>query len=193
MARPKAYIREQVIDTATRVFWSQGFKGTSVSDLVAKTGLNKHSLYQEFGSKEGLFRECLENFAHKMNREPVLILNREPLGLANIKTFFQNRIEYAASSSSFGCLLVNTLIEKELVDAAAFDKARGYLHKVEDCFYRCLEAARQSGELEAKQDCRVIARFLLNTLVGMMVLSKSGPAKDELEAMVAVALASLTG
>ncbi len=191
MVRHKEYIREDVIDAATQVFWAKGFKGTSVSDLVSATGLNKHSMYAEFGSKEGLFRECIENFARKTNKEPNEILTRQPLGLQNIVDFFHNRIAYASSCSSFGCMLVNLTVERELIEAGAFEQVSSYLSGLEECFYNCLQAAKERGEIAESNDCRVLANFLLNVTSGIMVMSKTRPTKESLEATVKVAMSTI--
>ncbi len=49
MGRPKEYVRDEVLDAATHVFWEKGYEGTSVSDLVEGTGLHRRSMYEEFG------------------------------------------------------------------------------------------------------------------------------------------------
>ena len=188
MVRTKEYTRSDVVDAATRVFWTKGFKGTSVSDLVAATGLNKHSMYQEFGNKEGLFRECVDNFAEKTIKEPNVILSSPPLGLANIEAFFQNRIDYAVSCSCCGCLLVNSMVEKEHIDQGAFGQVQKYLEQLEEAFYQCLKAARSQGQVTKGSNCRVLAKYLLNFTVGMMVMSKGSPTRKELNAIVNTAL-----
>ena len=127
MARKKEYDRNKVLDAATRVFWVKGYKGTSVSDLVSATGLNKHSMYMEFGSKEGLFQECINNFVLETKKDLKNILTRPPLGMKNIETFFRNRIVYASSDDCIGCLLINTAIEKELLEAEAFELAQKHI------------------------------------------------------------------
>src|SRR5258708_33993834 len=57
--RPRAFDREVALDRALRLFWTQGFEGTSISDLTDALDINPPSLYAAFGSKEELFREAL--------------------------------------------------------------------------------------------------------------------------------------
>jgi AcrR family transcriptional regulator len=57
--RPQAFDREAALDCALRLFWTQGFEGTSISDLTEALDINPPSLYAAFGSKEELFREAL--------------------------------------------------------------------------------------------------------------------------------------
>jgi TetR/AcrR family transcriptional repressor of nem operon len=192
MARNKEYKREDVLDAATRVFWVKGFKGTSMSDLVTATGLNKHSMYQEFESKEGLFRECIDNYVLRMNSEGSRILAKQPLGIQNIVAFFRRVIDHASCSESPGCLLVNSAIEKELIEEEAFIQVKKNLARVEEHFYQCLVVAQTNGEIGQEKDCRTLAAFLFTFVSGITVQSKTGRSRETFEAIVDVALSTLS-
>ena len=58
MARKRAFDTTSVLLHAQRVFAEHGYAGTSIDMLVQATGLQRGSLYQAFGSKAGIFREC---------------------------------------------------------------------------------------------------------------------------------------
>lgn len=62
MARPIEYDPDLALDRAMELFWSQGYAGTSVQDLVRDTGLNRHSLYSNFNSKYGLLQAVLQRY-----------------------------------------------------------------------------------------------------------------------------------
>ena len=62
MARPREYDRDEVLEKAMRVFWAKGYACTSVQDLVTAMGINRGSLYAEFGDKEGLHFAALGRF-----------------------------------------------------------------------------------------------------------------------------------
>lgn len=191
MARNKEYTREDVLNAATLAFWVKGFKGTSMSDLVSATGLNKHSMYQEFGNKEGLFRECIDYYVLKLASEGNRILTQQPLGIKNIKAFFHRLIDCAASNNCPGCMLVNSAIEKELLEEEAFIQVKNHLVRIEELFYQCLTTAQTNGEITQEMDCRTHAAFMFTFANGMMVQSKTGRIKENLESMVAVALLTL--
>ena len=191
MTRTKEYDRDEVLDAATQVFWVKGFKGTSVSDLVAATGLGKRSMYQEFGSKEGLFRECIDNFALRTNKELNVILTRQPLGLQNIEEFFRNRIDYASSHECRGCMIVNSAIEKELIKEKAFGQVQNHISRLEEVFCQCLAAAQANGEIDPENDCQALSVYLSTFVAGMMVKSKANPNKESLEAQVELALSTI--
>lgn len=191
MGRSKEYDREKVLDAATKLFWETGFTGTSMNALVEATGLGKRSMYQEFGNKENLFRECIQNYIWNLNKEANTILTRKPLGLENIKAFFANRIEYVTSSDCKGCMVINAAIEKELIDPEAFLIVQNALTGHEKNFYLCLKAAQDRGEIPTNKDCKALAGYLMTFSAGIMTMSKTGPTKATLVANVEVALSTI--
>ena len=60
MARPLEFDRNQALEKAMEVFWTQGYKATSVNDLTQAMGVSKSSLYGTFGGKHALFIECIK-------------------------------------------------------------------------------------------------------------------------------------
>ena len=193
MARRKEYDRNEALDAATLVFWVKGYKGTAVSDLVSATGLNKHSMYQEFGSKDGLFQECINNYVLETKKDLKHILTRPPIGMKNIEEFFYNRISYAASEDCIGCFLINTAIEKELIELEAFDLANKYILDHQELFYRCLKAAQAKGEIPKGKNCRILAKYLLTFLAGLMVIGKTKQKRESLETMLEMVFTTIKG
>jgi AcrR family transcriptional regulator len=51
--------RQAILNTALRLFRTQGFDKTSVSEITAQVGGSKATIYSHFASKEELFVECI--------------------------------------------------------------------------------------------------------------------------------------
>lgn len=51
--------RQAILDTAYRLFRTQGYDGTSVSQITTEVGGSKATIYSHFPSKEELFVECM--------------------------------------------------------------------------------------------------------------------------------------
>ena len=62
MGRKKGYDRDVLVGKAMEIFRDHGFAGTSAEMLVEGLGVNRYSLYAEFGSKQGLFDAALERY-----------------------------------------------------------------------------------------------------------------------------------
>lgn len=193
MPRIKEYSKEEVLDAATRVFWEKGYKGTSMNDLVEGTGLNKHSMYKEFGNKDGLYLACMNNYAEKTTKELNVILSREPLGFKNIEAFFSNRVAYLSSKNCKSCLLVNTAVEKEVLSSRINRSARQYLALQEKAFFSCLEAAQKNREIPENTNLELMAQYLLCFLEGINVMGKTDPTKKSLQLLANEVLSRVKG
>ncbi len=191
MARPREHDREEAVDDATEVFWENGYEGTSVADIVAATGLHRRSLYDEFGGKSGLFLACIDHYSLVTVKDLIALLERQPLGLANIRAFFRNRVDYVSSGHSKGCLIGNTAIEKERVSKEASDKVRYFFGEIENGFSRCLQAAQNDGDIDKDKDCKVLGNYLMCFLEGLLVVGKTNPSKESVESIVEAALSAV--
>lgn len=62
MGRPRTFDRDAAISQALNLFWEQGYESTTLSQLKAAigSGISSPSFYAAFGSKEALYKECIE-------------------------------------------------------------------------------------------------------------------------------------
>lgn len=51
--------RDQILESATRLFLEQGYDAVSVDEIIRVVGGSKTNLYKQFGGKEGLFEEVI--------------------------------------------------------------------------------------------------------------------------------------
>ena len=164
MGRPKGYDRDDVLERALLLFWNKGFEGAHLKELVEVTGLNRFSLYKEFGSKEGLFEEAMARYMEQLG-ELGAVLEQEPLGAANVRAYFEALVDHRFRH---GCFLVNTLSEKHVVGPRVFGQVKSFVRDGGKLFERNLEASVERGELPADTDCEALARFLVVHELGLL-------------------------
>ena len=63
--RHRVFDKDVALEQAMEVFWTNGFPGTSLTDLTTAMGINKPSLYSTFGNKEELYKSTLERYVEK--------------------------------------------------------------------------------------------------------------------------------
>ncbi len=128
MSRPKQYDREIVLEKETLLFWEKGFEASSLIELEARTGINKYSIYNEFGNKDKLFLACMDNFL-KNYCQVSAILAKKPLGLKNIYSFFEYKMRVYKEEFGKGCMVFNSLSEEESISKEAKMKVDLFMEK----------------------------------------------------------------
>lgn len=180
MGRHKTYDRDEVLEKALILFWRKGYEGTHLKELVAVTGLNRFSLYKEFGSKEGLFDEAMTRYMEQLG-SLVEHLRAEPLGVENIRAYFRALVAY---KFRHGCFLVNTLSEKNVVGDSTFGRVREFIKDGGELFRANLEASQQRGALAADADLNALASFLVIHEIGLLtygiIETRKGERNDSL-------------
>jgi len=175
MGRPKSYDRTDVLDRATRLFWAKGYEGTHLAELVEATGLNRFSLYNEFGGKEGLYRAALEHYVAGLG-DLLAVLDREPRGLANVRAFHRAQLEHDFQD---GCFALNTIREKHVVPPGAWSTVEEFTRDVQGRLLANLRAATERGELPPGRDPEVLARVLAAFDMGLLSSRSLGTAPAE--------------
>jgi AcrR family transcriptional regulator len=66
---PRALRERQLVELGEQLFAERGFAKASMDELARRAGVTKPVIYELFGSKEGLFRACLEGLALRLAEE----------------------------------------------------------------------------------------------------------------------------
>ncbi len=66
--RPRSFDEAEALEKATQVFWSKGYDGVTIDDLVDGMGVGRPSLYAVFGDKRAIFLRVLEAYAETQGR-----------------------------------------------------------------------------------------------------------------------------
>lgn len=191
MGRHREFDPDAALDAALAVFWRQGYEGTSFSDLTEATGVARPGLYATFGNKEALFVKAVDRYQHKhlgYMREAL----DEPTALAVAERILRGSAElHTMPGCPQGCLGVNGVaacspeaepVRQELVRR----RAEG-----EEALRLRLERAKAEGDLADGIDPEALARYVMTVAQGMAVQAKAGVGRDQLQAMVDVALIPL--
>ncbi|MEZ9074082.1 TetR/AcrR family transcriptional regulator [Vibrio splendidus] len=114
--RKRAFDKELALKTAMYVFWSRGYGGTSVAQLSTALNINTSSLYAAFGSKDKLYKSCLEYYLEHYIL-PVYAEIQSPndaTGIKGLKRYFESLIDlFMNLETPKGCLLIKSTGETE--------------------------------------------------------------------------------
>ena len=174
MGRKKSYDRELLIGKAMEIFRDHGFAGTSAEMLVQGLGVNRFSLYTEFGSKQGLFDAALRRYDEEVVERNFGPLEAPGAGINEIRAlleFFGTASEGPASGR--GCLLCNTAVEFGSNDPSGAGFVQRYFERLSKAFCSALGNAHDKGELRPSVDPCTEAGFFTATVLGMFVMLRA--------------------
>ena len=101
---PKKPMKERILETADRLFYTQGIRAVGVDTIAAEIGISKRTLYNHFPSKDALIVAYLQR-----RNLPTPPSEHEPADLI-LRSF--DRLERSFGTREFrGCPFVNAVAE----------------------------------------------------------------------------------
>src|SRR5208282_5951005 len=105
--RPRSFDETGALDKATQVFWSKGYDGVTIDDLVAGMGVGRPSLYAVFGDKRAIFLRVLRAYAERKGASAAKALLSPRSLRDSLVGFLRYAVESATEKGSTrGCLMV---------------------------------------------------------------------------------------
>ena len=183
MGRSKQYDRTELLDRAVELFRRQGFNGTSTAELVDTLGVNRKSMYAEFGSKQELFEAALEHYDRNHLTRVLAPIEATDAGVDAIRDAFAG---YASASEGWfhgrGCLMCNTAVERAALDPASGEFAAAYLDRINRAFRHALENGQRAGDLDETANLDGLAAFLTTLLIGVAASIRAEAPPEQLHA-----------
>ena len=105
--RPRSFDETGALEKATQVFWSKGYDGVTIDDLVAGMGVGRPSLYAVFGDKRTIFLRVLRAYAERKGALAAKALFGPQNLRDSLAAFLRYNVESATEKgSAWGCLLI---------------------------------------------------------------------------------------
>lgn len=161
--------RASILQTAAEVFAERGYAETTLSELIARSGLTKGAFYFHFTSKEQLAlavleekqRQWLEFVSQRALAKPVAIDQLRALGPALIKLHREDPSAYSAPR------LARDLARMPELAGIVRAQMRGWIDLVASIISR----AQQDGDLPPQLDATALATILVAATDGLKDLS----------------------
>ena len=74
-----ARMKDKILDTATELFLTRGFKSVTMDDLAEEMGMSKKTIYSHFSNKTALVEQCTMHLFHKIAYGIDCICNHEKI------------------------------------------------------------------------------------------------------------------
>jgi len=156
MARAQ-FDRNEVVDNAIKLFWKQGFNGSSMQQVTKATGLKPGSLYLAFGSKEGLFQEALRQYSDDSLVHIRQILKSAPSITDGIYQLLESIVQDSNAHDYCSCFVIKTQLELASEGGELYDFTSDRLSETEALYRYYLEQ-----EFDAEQSAARATSLMLH-------------------------------
>ncbi len=169
MARPREFDTDALLDKVSLVFLKDGLQLTSMRQLEDITGVKQVSLYNAFGSKEGLFLAAFDRYT-----EGAVAIQKQHLddrGLEGIESFVNALVsrDSPLPLAHFGCLVVNTALVAESAGPAIKSRVQIFRQQLHARIVEALTRAQSRHKLKHGLKLDQCAEFVLSTVWGILV------------------------
>jgi AcrR family transcriptional regulator len=166
-------------------FWDDGFSGTSLDDLSARTGMNRPSLYAAFGDKQALYLKTLDSYRALRRTQLAAALGaRRPLGEA-LRALYYRMIDIflEGGRGARGCYLVGTAVTEAVGNAQVRGMLAGNLREIDEVFRAAFSAAQEHGELGPQADPKALAMIASAVAHTLALRARAGQPRAILKAV----------
>lgn len=173
--------KEKILVEALRLFHSKGYHNTSINDVMNGAGIKKGGLYFHIQSKEKLALKVLEEAL--ANYESMISKGLDRLSpVEQIEKKIEAIVRYHVTSGlQKGCLFGNMALEIGMNDSEISLFLKDVFKRWEKSFEIMLERAVNKGELKLRETSSQLAKMILASIEGGIMLSKITGDMDSLK------------
>ncbi|MEA5570644.1 TetR/AcrR family transcriptional regulator [Calothrix sp. UHCC 0171] len=168
--------KAMIIEKSAALFNQQGYAGSSMSDIMQVTGLQKGGIYNHFASKDDLalqafdyavsqiqqrFREAWKDKNHAIERLQAII---------NVFRAYIDNPEHPIMKG--GCPLLNTAVESDDAHPALKARAKQAMNSWSDLLSRIIRKGIKKGEIQPNINVDEVTSIIISTLEGSVMMSK---------------------
>lgn len=103
--------KERILNTASELFYQQGYLATGINQIIEEAGIAKASLYQHFPSKEALLTEYLLRTRLSRLEERTQFLEDMAPGKEKLLGLYEYRLQHMQSNQFKGCAFIRIAYE----------------------------------------------------------------------------------
>ena len=174
--------KQEIVRSAAPLFNKKGYEGTSLSDLMAATGLQKGGIYRHFASKEELAAEAFDYAWEKAVSGRLDGVADVSNSVDRIKKMIANFVEKRSGLVAGGCPLLNTAIEADDGNVLLRGRARKALRAWSQRIAAVVKLGKKKREINAGTDPRKLSQLIIGSLEGALMISRiegdNGPLED---------------
>ncbi|MBN2442875.1 MAG: TetR/AcrR family transcriptional regulator [Spirochaetales bacterium] len=170
-------IREQIIDSARKIFAQFGYKKTTVDEIAQSIYKGKSSIYHYFKSKEEIFKGVIKKEYTFLKEKIAIALMNQNLPQEKLRTYILTRLNVLSGLSNFYATLKNDYFEcLGLIE----ELRKRYIIEEIEAVERILQEGMDQG-IFVTNNTKVLAHTIITVLKAMEYDWGMAEDKNELE------------
>ena len=168
--------RDKLINATFDEVFSHGYQGASLSDILAKAGVHKGSMYHFFANKKEMALAAIEETILKRNMEKYRYVETYTSGF--LEEFYTRLRDTSVRDFKRGCPIANIVQEMSNIDEDFNVLMKSIYGAFRANIKAILDKAIEVGEMKPC-DTTKLALFITSTIEGAILAAKaSGNAQD---------------
>jgi len=175
--------RREIVRKSAPFFNQKGYEGTSLSDLMEATGLQKGGIYRHFSSKEELATEAFDYSWGKAVSGRLDGVAEIPDCVNRLKKMIDNFVELRAGLVRGGCPLMNTAIEADDGNPALRARAKKALQNWTVRLSKITTEGIKKQQINHRIDPLKLSHLIIGSLEGALLISRLQNSDEPLRAI----------
>ena len=175
--------RREIVRKSAPLFNQKGYEGTSLSDLMEATGLQKGGIYRHFSGKEELATEAFDYSWGKAVSGRLDGVAEVPDCVNRLKKMIENFVELRAGLVPGGCPLMNTAVEADDGNAALRARARKALQNWIVRLSKITTEGIEKRQIDRCIDPLKLSQLIIGSLEGALLISRLQNSDEPLRAI----------
>src|SRR6266446_8895040 len=164
--------RREIVKKAAPLFNRKGYEGTSLSDLMQATGLQKGGIYRHFSSKQQLAGEAFDYSWEKAVSGRLDGVNEVPNSVHRLKKMIDNFVEKREGLVPGGCPLMNTAVESDDGNAHLRARAQKALQSWTARLSKLIREGIAHRQISSTIHPQKLSQLIIATLEGALLISR---------------------
>jgi len=159
--------KQHIIETASPIFNSKGYYGTTLSDLTEATGLTKGAIYGNFKDKEELAVKAFNHNVRLVMGKIRIVLEEIESPLAKLyaltnfyRSYFKGQIPMG------GCPILNVGVDTSKINPLLNIRVKDVAKKLQSAIAEIIEDGKQKEEIRESVNSDQIARRIFSIIEG---------------------------
>jgi TetR/AcrR family transcriptional regulator, transcriptional repressor for nem operon len=164
--------KRDIVQKSAPLFNQKGYEGTSLSDLMEATGLQKGGIYRHFSSKEELATESFDYSWGKAVSGRLDGVAEVPDCVKRLKKMIDNFVELRAGLVPGGCPLMNTAVEADDGNPALRARARKALRNWTARLSKITSEGIKKQQIDHSINPLKLSQLIIGSLEGALLISR---------------------